>query len=147
VRERFGPWADRIEFVEIENDPQLREVKAFLSLFSRVASTDPREVTLSAHAKGTTQPAGHQTARRWTEMLYEVFLDHWPLVEGHLRAYPVTGAFQKLGPGWNHEQTNSDWHYSGSWFAFRNRDLFLKPNWHKIDQFWSGIEPYPKAAA
>jgi hypothetical protein len=64
VRHQFGSWMDRIEFVEIENDPQLREVKTFLSLFSRVASTDPREITLCAHAKGVTQPADHPTAQK-----------------------------------------------------------------------------------
>jgi hypothetical protein len=144
VMERFEPWTDRIDgFIHVENDPQLREVKTFLSLFSRVMTLDPREITLCAHAKGVTQPANHPTAHRWTEILYEVFLDHWPLVEGHLRAYPVTGAFQKMGPGWSQSQSNSDWHYSGSWFAFRSKDLFSKPNWHKIDRFWSGIEPYP----
>lgn len=142
VKDRFGKWAYRIEFLEVENDPQLREVASFVPLFSRVKSTDPRDITLYAHAKGTTRHHGH-TAGRWTEMLYEVFLDHWPLVEGFLRSFPVAGAFQKMGPGWSHQQSNSDWHYSGSWFAFRNADLFSQSDWQRIDQFWSGIEPYP----
>lgn len=143
VRRAFGPWADRVEFVEAENDPSLREVKTFLPLFERVESPDPREITLYAHAKGTTRHRTHRTAARWAEMLYEVFLDHWPLVEAHLRAWPVTGAFQKTGPGWSRAQSDSDWHYSGSWFAFRNAALFARPDWRRIDQFWSGIEPYP----
>ena len=142
VRARFGRHAERIEFIAVENDPALREVATFLPLFSRVESTDPCEVTLYAHAKGSTRHAGH-TARRWTEILFEVFLDHWPLVEAQLRLWPVTGCFMKLGPGWSRTQTDSDWHYSGSWFAFRNASLFSQPDWRRIDQFWSGIEPYP----
>jgi hypothetical protein len=143
VMERFEPWTGRIEFVHVKNDPNLREVATFLPLFSRVASTDPRDITLSAHAKGATREGRHPASARWAEILYEVFLDHWPLVERHLRAYPITGAFRLRGACWAAELTSSDWCYAGSWFAFRNRDLFTKPDWPRIDQFWSGIEPYP----
>lgn len=39
-------------------------------------------------------------------------------------------------------QSRSTWHYSGSWVWYRSARLFTR-NWREIDQFWSGIEPYP----
>lgn len=143
VVDRFGRHAGGIEFVEVENDPKLREVASFLPLFERLSSNvSPDECLLYAQAKGVTRPAGH-VARRWAEVLYEVMLDYWPVVADSLTRYPVTGAFRKAGRGWSRDQSESDWHYSGSWFWCRNQSLFTSPDWRKIDQFWSGIEPYP----
>jgi hypothetical protein len=139
VRAELG--AHDVEFVELPNDPQLREVGSFLPLFSRVESADPAEATLYIQAKGVTRPADH-TAHLWTEILYEVYCDYWGHVERLLRQFPIAGAFKKVGAGWASQQTASDWHYSGSWLWFRNRELFAK-DWRRIDQFWSGIEPYP----
>ncbi len=140
VRTRFGAFAPDIEFVEVENDPTRREVATYQPLFTRIMDdTGPGEVTLYAHAKGTTRPPGH-VARRWTEALFEVLLDHFPVVGDSLRKYPVTGAFKKHGPGWVRQQSLSDWHYSGSWFWFRNAEWFAQPDWQRIDGFWSGIE-------
>ena len=58
--------------------------------------------------------------------MYIVYFDYWPLVEKHLSTKPITGAFKKLGPGWSAEMAKSDWHYSGSWFWFRNSELFAR---------------------
>jgi hypothetical protein len=140
VKERFGVHADGVEFLEFTNDPHLREVLTLIPMLERLPQ-EPGHVTLYAQAKGTTRHQNH-IARRWTEALYEILLDHWPLAEQQLRQFPVTGAFKKLGHGWSADQTKSDWHYSGSWFWFRNADLFAR-DWRKVDQFWSGIEPYP----
>lgn len=129
-------------FIHLPNDPNLREVLSHGPLFE-VASkyTSPVDATLWCHAKGTTRRPGH-VAKQWTEICYEAYLDYWPVVEELLTKYPLAGCFKKYGRGWNPKQSNSDWHYSGSWFWFKNRELFSK-NWRKIDQFWSGIEPYP----
>jgi hypothetical protein len=141
VRAEFAGCGD-VEFIELRNDAQLREVASFLPLFESVESTDPTQATLYIQAKGVTRPADH-TSHLWTEILYETHLDYWGFVERLLRQFPIAGAFKKLGAGWSAEQTQSDWHYSGSWLWFRNDQLFSKPDWRTIDQFWSGIEPYP----
>lgn len=132
---------DDITFLEFDNDPNLREVKPLLPMLLEILNDDPQSVTLYAQAKGATRQRGH-VARRWTEALYEIIMDHFPLALDQLNTFPVTGAFKKLGPGWSPEQSHSDWHYSGSWFWFRTADLAAR-NWQKVDQFWSGIEPYP----
>ena len=133
----------RVEFVRVPNDPSLREVASFLPLFDRLAAAyTPGDAALWAHAKGTTRHAGH-VAGRWAEVMAESLLDYWPAVERVLAAKPVAGTFLKYGPGWKPTDSRSDWHYSGSWFWFRCADLFGKEDWRRIDQFWSGIEPYP----
>ena len=130
------------EFITLRNEPKLREVQTFLPLFERLQTCDPNAVALWAHAKGVTRPAGHP-AHPWTETMHEVYLDYWPLVEQTLRQFPLAGAFKKHGQGWPANVTRSDWHYSGSWFWFRCKDVFGLPDWRRIDQMWTGIEPWP----
>jgi hypothetical protein len=127
------------EVVPVENDPNLREVATFLPLFERVSELrDPTHATLYAHAKAVTRPEG-AACHEWAAALEEVLLN-WPAVAEGLRRHPLAGAFKKVGRGW--PESSSDWHFSGSWFWFRNAELFAK-DWRRIDRFWSGIEPYP----
>ena len=140
VKAAFGAHANDIDFIIVENDPRLREVKPFHAMMERL----PRgisDVTLYAQAKGVTRRKNH-IAHHWARVLYIIYFDYWPIIDRQLRAKPVTGAFRKLGAGWSREVSTSQWHYSGSWFWFRNADLFAR-DWRRIDQFWSGIEPYP----
>lgn len=129
------------EFVRVGNDPNLREVASFDPLFGRLAETyRPGDVCLYAHAKGTTRRPGHP-AKRWADVLYDAMLDYWPVVEGVLQSHPLAGCFLKRGRGWPAAMSRSEWHYSGSWCWFRCADLFAR-DWRRIDQMWSGIEPY-----
>jgi hypothetical protein len=128
---------------KIKNDPNRREVATFGPLFNAVCGYKGfTDATIYAHAKGVTRNPQH-TAHRWTDLLYESMMDYWPVVEDLLTVCPVAGSFLKAGHGWADRDSKSAWHYSGSWFWFRNIALFNLPDWHKIDQFWSGIEPYP----
>lgn len=142
VRRAFGPHAERVEFLDLDNDPGLREVRSLVPLLERVADAGPDDAVLYAQAKGTTYPVEAQTIRRWAEVMYEVYLDYWPAVAAQLAGRPVTGAFKKLGAGWLPHQSKSDWHYSGSWFWVRAADLFAR-DWRRADRFWSGIESWP----
>lgn len=131
------------EIIEVRNDPDRREVATFLPLFEKVAGfTGPEHATFYGHAKGVTRPK-EATSDRWREALNDIYLDDWPAIARQLTRYPVTGAFKKIGRGWRADESESDWHYSGSWLWFRNDALFRRANWQKIDQFWGGIEPYP----
>ena len=135
-------WSGKpIKFMEMENDPKLREVKPLIPMLEEVLTDDPYSITLYAQAKVVTRAPGH-IAHRWTEALYEIMLDYFPLAIEQMNTHPVTGCFKKLGPGWSPQQSKSDWHYSGSWFWFRTASLAAKAYWN-VDQFWSGIEPYP----
>jgi hypothetical protein len=133
-----------IEWVELPNDPGLREVATHAPLFGRLAAeTGPGDVTLYAHSKGVANkswPDGGATIRRWTEALYETLVDYWPAVQRLLETHPLAGSFKRRGRYW--QESVATWHYSGSWFWFRNRDLYAR-DWRRIDRFWSGIESYP----
>jgi len=135
-------FAGRVhEFVEVPNRPDESEMNGFEDFFARVETTAAGHVTLYAHAKGVNR-MGADHIRAWVEILYETYLDYWPLVEQRLQRYPVVGSLKRLGQpdGWPQQ---SDWHYSGSWLWFRNRDLFARPNWREADRRRIGIELYP----
>lgn len=130
------------EFIVKENDPNLGEVNTFEELFSRVQDyRRPDDCTLYAHARSVTRTKYFPTFRH-TELLYETMLDYWPLVEEELQMHPTVGSFLIFGEGWPAD-SESQWHYSGSWFWFKNTYLFNQPDWKRIDNFWSGIESYP----
>jgi hypothetical protein len=147
VRRAFGGDA---EFIEMPNVPggnhaAGREVISFLPLFEAIANTSPTEATFYGHTKGATQNNGH-TAHLWGDVMAELCLDYWPVVDRLLREFPVAGSFRKNVKAWSaHDgfDSASDWHYSGSFFWFRHDQLFSKPDWRRIDQFYSGIESYP----
>lgn len=128
------------QFIITPNDPNLREVKTFHPLFRSIENTNPNEVLFYGHAKGATRPLGH-VAHAWARALFEINLDYWPYIERILQEYPACGPFLRSIHGW--AESYSDYHFAGSMWWMRCRDLFLKPDWHKIDRFWSGIESWP----
>lgn len=137
-----GELGDRsgVEIIPVPNAPKLREVATFLPLFERLTA-DPNEVTLYGQSKGVTY-RNNPTVRRWAGVLWEVCCDHWPHALDLLRKHPVVGPFLYPGRAWP-EHSMSEWHFSGSWFWFRNADLLGRPGWRRIDRFSHGIEPYP----
>jgi hypothetical protein len=160
VRAAFGPWADAVEFLHVENCADLREVATHELLLERIASLDPAEATLYAHGKGVThggtehlQPVRDEAGRevlwprggttgRWVDALYRVMMDYWPLVAEHLQDYSLTGAFRSRGSFPVHPQVN--WLYQGSWVWYRHgpRGLFAR-DWRSVGWYWAGVEPYP----
>ncbi len=135
------------EFIETANVVDRREGSTYHALHERVAEfTGPEHVTLYAHAKGVTSENWGVGVRRWTEALYETCMDHWPAVRRLLRDHPIAGPFKRLGYCFAREkngfQSRSDWHYSGSWRWFRNKDLFSR-NWRELEPFWCCVESQP----
>ena len=131
------------EILEVDNDSRLREVKTFLPLFSSLCHNLGKDETFFyCHAKGVTKPE-NKSVRRWTEIMYSVSLDHFPRVQEQLQHHPIAVPFKKVGAGWSKKDSSSDWHSSGSFFWCRNRDLFARQNWRRVDPFNCGIESYP----
>jgi predicted SAM-dependent methyltransferase len=128
------------EYIEVRNTPNLREVATHKLLWDRVK--DQSGVTLYGHSKGVTR-ADNSTSPDWASIQYKSCMDYWPVVEGLLNIHPIAGCFKRHNRGWPAESPSSDWHYSGSWYWIRNDILFSKPDWTRIDQFWSGIESWP----
>lgn len=134
VRERFG---EGFEFLEIPNDRKLREVATFIPLMERVESIQSDDATFYCHSKGCTHDTNDgTTVWRWRDLMYEICLD-WEYVRQALGTHSVCGAFKRYSP-----LGKSDWHFSGTFFWFRNKDAFSR-NWRNIDVQWSGVESWP----
>lgn len=122
------------------NSSVMREGTTFLKMMDTIPRDDD-SVTCYAHAKGVRHDSGSLTLN-WAEMMYRTTFDHWPQVESVLQRYPIAGTFKRLGmfqlPG------NHCWHYSGTFFWFRNRDVFARPEWSTIhNRFFACVEAWP----
>ena len=121
---------------EFPNDPALGEVAAFPWLLENSQKGD---VTFYAHAKGVTHH-GEPNVQRWTEWMYHALLSDWDTVHNALELYSMCGAFRLYGqfktPG------NNRWHYNGTFYWFRNDDVFSR-HWQHIDQKYYGTEAWP----
>jgi hypothetical protein len=131
------------EFVTVRNSRQLREVAAWLPMLERLEPfAGEQDVTFTCHAKGVRhriRPDNKgSTVFRWAEAMYETCLADWPAVRAALETHGTAGSFrrfQKLG-GWG------PWHYSGTFFWFRNRDVFAR-NWRYVPRRFYGTEAWP----
>jgi hypothetical protein len=130
-------------FGVFDNDPSLREVKTYEWLFEQLlGDVGPEHATLYGHAKGV-HHATDFIAQHWADVLEEVCLDYWPLVAQQLSAYTATGCMKQFDYGPHHGPDHRIWHYSGSWFWFRNDKVLTRPNWRDIPRTWTGIELWP----
>lgn len=121
------------------NDPKTGESRAFPSALSHVRSIDPDEITFYAHAKGVVRtkkrPLEAPNIRAWVEAMYKLNLSYPEDIEKILRLYSTTGAFLREIP--NHGGSN--WHFAGTFFWFRNYDIFRR-NWRYIALNYYGVE-------
>lgn len=133
------------EVIELPNNPALREVISWVPLWDRVLDgADPADAICYAHAKGVTRNVDPgNSCQWWASLLYSLTLDHWPLVEEHLRRHPITGPFKKVGRGF--VGSRSAWHYSGSFWWARAGE-FARREWRAVDHLWWGNESYPGLA-
>ncbi len=130
-----------VDFLEVDNDPNLREMAAFPALLDSVSAYDgPGHVTFYGHAKGVTSESWSPAVRRWTETMYAGCLDHWPAVRRALVDRPFVGAFKRHGAVW--AESGSQWHYSGTFRWHRNADFYSR-DWSVIDPHWWGSESHP----
>ena len=131
-----------VEFIELTNNPALREVVTLIPMLEAVESKAENEATFWCHVKGVTR--GEETqCHRWRDVMFDSCLD-WDAVAAELSHHPAVGTFKKVGRGFTSSDnfSTSDWHYSGSFWWFRNAELFRR-HWRKVDQIPYGVEPYP----
>tara|TARA_R110000822_G_scaffold306865_1_gene433448 strand:- start:1561 stop:2769 length:1209 start_codon:yes stop_codon:yes gene_type:complete len=127
--------------IGIQNNKTIREVATWVPMLRLLnpSSASHSEVVFSAHAKGVRHSALTSTLETWARIMYEACLDDWPTVENHLQRYLATGAFKRYNnfttPG------NDCWHYSGTFFWWRLRELGNR-NWQQADQKFFGTESW-----
>lgn len=140
VRDCFQP-SDRIEWVVMPNGP-LGENITFPTMLGRLEGEPTGDVFFYGHAKGVTRPINDGvTVHRWANMMYESLLDYWPLVERILAEKPCAGSFKMFGANLTQLEPGN-WHYSGTFFWCRLRDVFARP-WRNVAPIWGGVEQWP----
>lgn len=122
----------------------LGEGLSFLPLLHTLPRGD-NDVTFYGHARGAryTEGDGHiERHRRWSRMLYRTNLDNWPTVREALRSFPMAGSFKRYE---DFKLTrNFHWHYSGTFFWFRNSDVFASTDWPRLHPAMYGqVEAWP----
>lgn len=128
-------------WVHVQNNPTMGEGATFVEML-RTLPTDG--VTFYGHAKGVKYDPRHEHSgitRRWTDLMYHICLDNWTEVRRSLDQFPLTGPFKRYGdhdlPG------NHRWHYSGTFFWFRNADIFAGPWEYLHPNFYGCVEAWP----
>ncbi len=150
VREAFGNVA--VEIITRPNSAQLRENATFLVLLESVADPDPQTATFYAHAKGVGKdvcclgpPRG---SRYWRNAMYHELLDDWSRINELLIDSAIVGTHRRQHNE-KHQiypdgQSTSPWHFAGTFFWFRNQDVFSTEKWRDVWQptGW-GAEAWP----
>lgn len=142
VKEYMKGYVD--DFVIVKNNPFKREGTTFTELLEKVESKDKNEITFFCQAKGVRHGGNFEnnefTLHLWTDAMYRICLDNWNSVKNNLKDFAMTGSFRRFGqfktPG------NNQWHYSGSFYWFRNKDVFER-NWRNLDNMIFAVESWP----
>ena len=141
VKHAFGGTQD-IDFQVFCNNPDLGEMVTFRSLLSTVCDDrDPTTATFYSHAKGMRR-WGDPFYWRWTQIMYWSMLDYFPLVDEHLRQVPFVGTFV-VGSGYPMKTVLSPWHIAGTFYWFRNQDVFSSRKWADVPNVWGASEAWP----
>lgn len=142
VKEYMRDFTD--EFIVVPNDSRLREVVTFVPMLERMETLDANTITFACHAKCVRHRIGidddGSTVFDWTRAMYETCLDRMPLVETQLITKAMTGSFKRYGQFTT--RGNHRWHYSGTFYWFRNRDVYQR-NWRHVDRKFFGTESWP----
>ncbi|MEZ6067182.1 MAG: hypothetical protein R3B90_16110 [Planctomycetaceae bacterium] len=110
-----------------ENIPELGEVVTWLDLLETIKSAEG--LCWYGHSKATSYEGFDWGPQSWMESMFEVTLsmphqvDRLILDEGHLFAGPY-----RKSPGWRDLGSQTEWHYSGTFFWFDVRRVFQR-NW------------------
>lgn len=112
-------------FLSLSNNKKNREAESFPLLMDTLEKlVEPKpSITFYGHTKGTTRKF-NAAVRLWTKKLYEFNLDRIDEVEKKLSEdFKCAGAFKRYGKFAN-MNPNSSWHYSGTFFWFRQDNVF-----------------------
>lgn len=139
----FGPgW----EATVVENkvarrgNRGLREVATYQHMLPSLPRGE-NDVTFCLHGKGVQKHnVGSDAVAWWTNAMYEtVLFNHEEVIERMRGGAAIVGSFRRRGPML---RTRHKWHYSGTFYAFRNVIAFNNgvPEYR---QRWWGTESWP----
>jgi hypothetical protein len=143
VKDKLGNFTDR--FIIMPNNPKLREVATWLPMLRQLREFDAdQDVTFTAQGKCVRLKPGalddpNAVTLKWTRAMYETCLA-WGRVKPLLERQATAGSFRRnTTPS---RGSWGPWHYSGTFYWFRNRDVFAR-NWEYVPQQFFGTEAWP----
>lgn len=132
---------DWTEIKVFKNNPKIREGVSFPWLLESIKSVDPNEITFFCHGKSSTHHEG-SICDFWRDTQYLACLDRFHYVLDALEQYAMVGAFKRYGQFTTPE--NHRWHYSGTFYWFRNDEVFrASKDWAKLDNAFFCVESWP----
>ena len=146
VKEMFYdlPGYLKINWMVVDNNYGLRESAYWLSMLETVENQPG--ITWYGHTKGITRISSvfqnPNPVAQWVEASYKTTLQFPHLVDNSLREFSTAGSFRRIGRYWQKYQSQSTWHYSGTFFWLKNDSLFNR-NWKRIENHAWGLEAYP----
>jgi hypothetical protein len=137
----------RIEFLFVENDERLREVKSFPLLLKAVESVDPQEITFYAHSKGTSTNGNNLGVELWRNQMYHALLDNIHIVHDLLTRVPAVGTHKMRWPvgadsPYPTKLKYGNWMFAGTFFWFKNDRIFTRNDWVNIPDDRYGAEAW-----
>ena len=128
-------------WIERANDPSRRECITFLPLMQTIPRDGVNDITWYGHAKGA-RHIHEQFPLLWAHTMYRLTLESENDVRDQLQKFPITGCFKR------HNEFNLPkhhrWHYSGTFFWFRNINVFSREGWDDLaPNFFAGVEAWP----
>lgn len=142
VCEKLDGFTD--EFIVKANRPKLREVVTWLPMLERLEQYQgEQDVTFTCHSKCVRHKIGIDqsgtTLFKWTRAMWETCGD-WRAVKPLLEQHGCVGSFRKFDTP--RKGAWGPWHFSGTFYWFRNRDAFAR-NWRYVPQSFFGTEAWP----
>lgn len=126
-----------VRFLIAPNDATFGETKHFLMGLATFLPAVEDEITFYGHTKGVSHQGDTlKHVLRWADAMYVLNLSSPELVDSIMSRYSAMGCYRQKMP-----HGGSDWHYSGTFFWFRNREIF-KREWSSIQQARHGVEGY-----
>lgn len=137
-----------VEFLEIPNDRELREVASFGRLLAAVQSTHADEATFYAHTKGNSTACNVTGARLWRSAMHRELLGNWQACLAELRRHAFVGTHKMIWPKtavppFPSRLKVGNWMHAGTFFWFRHDQVFSNRNWQAIPADRYGAEAWP----
>ena len=142
VQHELGSQETRIEWIVKPNCPKLGEMATFPTMLSKIASTDASHATFYGHTKGVSRP-GSLAVEMWKNSMYHACLFDTDRIKKLLRMYACAGPFKKRGQSEDWQPVRKGhFHFAGTFFWFRNDQVFSNPKWQELRYYRYGVEEY-----
>jgi len=140
---------DRIQFMRVTNDRNLRETASFRLLLNQICDKPwKNRAVFYAHTKGNSTYDSVEGATYWRNAMYHRLLDNWQqcieLLEIDAAAVGTTFMGWQAGAKspYPSRLMHGNWMFAGTFFWFSAERVFSHPNWTDIPRDRYGTEAW-----